>query len=117
MGLKGMAAGGIVGGALGGIAGIFTLGLLKLTGATMEDVQYWQHKWQVKRLRIEKDAWAADSGYSPPPLEMNHTLRVGTDQLSLDAIDALEKQLQHAEKQSLKGSDVTKGEKSEENKK
>lgn len=105
MGLKGMAAGGIVGSALGGVAGIFTLGLLKLVGASMEDIQYWQYKWQVKRSKIEKEAWAVETGYSPSPLEMNHTLRVGTDQLSLDALDALDKQLQHAETQSAKNSD------------
>lgn len=118
MGLKGMASGGIVGSALGGIAGLFTLGLLKLAGTSMEDVLYWQYKMQLKRLKVEKDAWAVESNYSPPPLEMNHTLRVGTDKLSLDVIDALDKQLQHVEKKSINKSPETENvNKSEENKK
>lgn len=98
MGLKGMTAGGVVGGFLGGIAGLFTLGLLKLTGRTMEDVQYWQNKWQVQRRQIEKEAWAIDQGYTPNPLEMNHTLRVGTENLTLDTLDAELAKLEDAER-------------------
>lgn len=102
-----MAAGGIVGSALGGVAGLFTLGILKLAGSSVEEVQYWQYKMQIKRSKIEKEAWAIDSNYSPPPLEMNHTLRVGTEKLSLDALDVLDKQLQHAEQKSTNKSPET----------
>lgn len=44
-----MAAGGIVGGTLGGIAGVVSLLLLKASGTSMEEVRYWQHKWRLDR--------------------------------------------------------------------
>ncbi|XP_063704551.1 RPII140-upstream gene protein [Culicoides brevitarsis] len=102
MGLKGMTAGGAAGLAMGGIAGLLTLGLLKLSGHTVEDVQYWQHRMQLSRLKITREAAAVDMNYQPTPLEMNHTLRVGEDKLSLDVLDELDKQLQKAEEKSTK---------------
>lgn len=49
MGLRGMAAGAIVGGGLGTIAGGLSLLILKSTGMTMEEVRYWQYKWRSSR--------------------------------------------------------------------
>lgn len=49
MGLRGIAAGAIVGGALGTIAGGVSLAILKTTGMTMEEVRYWQYKWRSSR--------------------------------------------------------------------
>lgn len=49
MGLKGMTAGGIVGGFLGGIGGAVSLLILKLSGTSMEETRYWQYKWRSNR--------------------------------------------------------------------
>lgn len=49
LGLRGMAAGLIVGGGLGTIAGGVSLLILRSTGMTMEEVRYWQYKWRSKR--------------------------------------------------------------------
>ena len=49
MGLRGMAAGGIVGGFLGTVAGGISVAILKSTGMTMEEVRYWQYKWRSTR--------------------------------------------------------------------
>uniref|UniRef100_A0A336M3E5 Complex I assembly factor TIMMDC1, mitochondrial n=1 Tax=Culicoides sonorensis TaxID=179676 RepID=A0A336M3E5_CULSO len=112
MGLKGMVSGGVVGAGLGGIAGLLTLGLLKLSGQTMEDVRYWQYKWQLKRSKIEKEAWAVDTGYTPTALEIEHALKVGTDKLSLDTLDDLDKKLQLAESVAKKEIDKNKNDNS-----
>jgi complex I assembly factor TIMMDC1 len=45
MGLRGMAAGGIV----GAVAGGCSLAILKATGMTMEEIRYWQYKWRSSR--------------------------------------------------------------------
>ncbi|XP_067616664.1 RPII140-upstream gene protein isoform X2 [Eurosta solidaginis] len=49
LGIRGMAAGGIVGGVLGSVAGAASLALLYASGTSMEDVRYFQYKWKVKR--------------------------------------------------------------------
>jgi complex I assembly factor TIMMDC1 len=57
MGLKGMAAGAIVGGGLGAIAGGLSLLILKSTGMTMEEVRYWQYKWRSSRDDAINDSY------------------------------------------------------------
>lgn len=49
LGLRGMAAGMIVGGGLGTIGGAVSLLILRSTGMTMEEVRYWQYKWRSNR--------------------------------------------------------------------
>lgn len=49
MGLRGMAAGALIGGGLGTVAGGVSLLILKSTGMTMEEVRYWQYKWRANR--------------------------------------------------------------------
>lgn len=56
LGLRGIAVGGIVGGVLGGVAGGISLLLLKISGQTMEDVRYWQYKWQHSRDSTANEA-------------------------------------------------------------
>ncbi|XP_037784850.1 RPII140-upstream gene protein-like isoform X1 [Penaeus monodon] len=57
-------AGGIIGSALGSIAGCVSVGLMYLTGTSMEDVRYWQHKWkeeyQEKKLEALRKARSED---------------------------------------------------------
>ena len=56
LGLRGMAAGGIIGGALGGVAGAASLLIMNLTGTSMEDVRYWQYKWRLEREDSVREA-------------------------------------------------------------
>ncbi len=49
MGLRGMVAGGLVGGVFGTVAGGVSLLILKMTGKSMEEVRYWQYKWRIER--------------------------------------------------------------------
>jgi len=41
----------VLGGVLGGIAGIVSLSILKLSGMSMEEVRYWQYQWKEDRNR------------------------------------------------------------------
>jgi hypothetical protein len=41
----------VAGGVLGGIAGLVSLSILKLSGITMEEVRYWQYQWKEDRNR------------------------------------------------------------------
>ncbi|CAG2054370.1 unnamed protein product, partial [Timema podura] len=56
MGVKGMVVGGLLGSALGGLAGGFSLAIFKITGTSMEDVRYWQYRWKQERL-CDKETW------------------------------------------------------------
>ncbi|KAB0794775.1 hypothetical protein PPYR_11614 [Photinus pyralis] len=49
LGPPAMLVGGLVGGALGSVAGVATNVLLKLSGMTMQEVRYWNYKWLKKR--------------------------------------------------------------------
>lgn len=42
MGPKAMVSGGLAGGALGTIAGLFTLAILKFSGTTAEEIRFWR---------------------------------------------------------------------------
>ncbi|KAK7075645.1 Complex I assembly factor timmdc1, mitochondrial [Halocaridina rubra] len=48
-GPKPMISGCIIGGGLGTIAGCVSLGVLYLTGTSMEEVRYWQYKWKEEK--------------------------------------------------------------------
>lgn len=87
MGLRGMAAGAIIGGGLGIFAGGASMGVMKLTGTSMDEVRYWQYQWHKKRIDLEQAGYAkqAQSENSNPLLEAHHQL-VGEGKLTLDSI-------------------------------
>uniref|UniRef100_A0A0K8TKI9 Complex I assembly factor TIMMDC1, mitochondrial n=1 Tax=Tabanus bromius TaxID=304241 RepID=A0A0K8TKI9_TABBR len=85
MGLKGMAAGGIVGLALGGVAGTLSLLLLKATGTTMEEVRYWQYNWKLERDAAVRESIKAQIE-NPPEINQAHDSKVGEKKITLDNV-------------------------------
>lgn len=87
LGLRGMVAGSIVGGALGVVAGGASLGIMKLSGTSMEEIRYFQHQMHKKRIDLEQAGYAkqAESDNANPLLDAHHQL-IGVDKLTLDAI-------------------------------
>lgn len=51
LGPRAMLVAGAVGGLFGTTAGAMSLGILKLTGTTMEEVRFWQYNWKKNRDR------------------------------------------------------------------
>jgi hypothetical protein len=51
MGGKAMIAGGVGGAALGTVAGAISVGIMKLTGTTTEEVRYWRKDWKERMNR------------------------------------------------------------------
>lgn len=88
LGLRGMVAGAIVGGGLGIFAGGASLGVMKLSGTSMEEVRYWQYQWHKKRIDLEQAGYAKQAqSEHPNPLMDAHNELVGADKLTLDVID------------------------------
>lgn len=85
LGLRGMAAGGIIGGALGGVAGATSLLLMKASGTSMEEVRYWQYKWRVQRDDTIGEAFRNEAKKNAPDLFTAHDNRVG-EKISLDSV-------------------------------
>lgn len=87
LGLRGMIAGAIVGGGLGIFAGGASMGVMKLSGTSMEEVRYWQYQWHKKRIDLEQAGYAkqAQSENPNPLLDAHHEL-VGEGKLTLDSI-------------------------------
>jgi len=87
MGLRGMTAGGVIGGAMGGFAGIFSLLLLRLSGTSMEEVRYWQYKWRLNRDEQVRQAFKvqAEKESKTPELLKSHDEKVG-EKITLDTI-------------------------------
>ncbi|KAF4516796.1 hypothetical protein B566_EDAN004635 [Ephemera danica] len=56
LGFRGVLVGGILGSVLGGLAGAISLGILRLTGTTMEEVRYWQYQWKTSRDNVKRQA-------------------------------------------------------------
>lgn len=46
MGPKAMISGGLAGAAMGTVAGVLTVGIMKLSGTTAEDLRYWKKGWK-----------------------------------------------------------------------
>lgn len=86
MGLRGIAAGGLVGGFLGTIAGGVSLLVLKTTGMSMEEVRYWQYKWRADRDDTINEAMKAQTKDERDQLMDWKDSRVGVDQLSLETL-------------------------------
>lgn len=90
MGLRGMAAGGLVGGFLGTIAGGVSLLVLKTTGMSMEEVRYWQYKWRADRDDTINEAMKAQTIDERDQLMEWKDSKVGQDKLSLDTLVKVE---------------------------
>jgi complex I assembly factor TIMMDC1 len=91
MGLRGIAAGALVGGALGTIAGGLSLAILVSTGMTMEEVRYWQYKWRSSRDDAIQDTFREtfknDSDRNDPLLVL-HDDKLGSTALDIKKIIA-----------------------------
>uniref|UniRef100_A0A1Q3FI42 Complex I assembly factor TIMMDC1, mitochondrial n=1 Tax=Culex tarsalis TaxID=7177 RepID=A0A1Q3FI42_CULTA len=88
MGLRGMTSGGLVGLTFGGIAGLLSLAILRATGTTMEEVRFWQYKWQDSRDQAIRDSIAKQSAGDPDPLLEGHHEKFGTANLDLNKVVA-----------------------------
>ncbi|KAH8278533.1 hypothetical protein KR018_004538 [Drosophila ironensis] len=85
LGLRGMAAGGIIGGFMGGVAGVASLLLMKASGTSMEEVRYWQYKWRLDRDdNIQKAVKKMTEG-EDPELFKAHDSKV-SENVSLDSV-------------------------------
>jgi len=92
MGLRGMAAGTFFGSIIGGLAGLGSLAILKLTGTSMEDIRYWQYAWKQQRSQVEKEVWHGEVTVSP--LLMDHEDRMGKNVHTLDSLDSQLKKIE-----------------------
>ncbi|KAL9893743.1 RPII140-upstream gene protein isoform X1 [Glossina fuscipes] len=88
MGLKGMVAGGIIGGALGSLGGVASLLLMSMSGTTMEEVRYWQYKWKEYRDEAVVEAYkmAEEKEEPTPDLVKAHDSKVG-DKITLESVE------------------------------
>ncbi|XP_059612476.1 RPII140-upstream gene protein [Phlebotomus argentipes] len=87
LGLRGMMAGGFAGCLLGTVGGVVSLSILKVSGMSMEEVRYWQHKWKVDRdTKISKNIPGHMSSDKDLYMEA-HIERVGGDASNLDHVD------------------------------
>lgn len=94
MGPTGMAAGCLVGGGLGLVAGAISVGILSLTGTTMEEMRYWQYKWKSDRVSAYKEGFhkqleGTDLSFRDKLLDQ-HDAKVGSKKVDLSALDATE---------------------------
>lgn len=48
-----MISGGLAGAAMGTVAGVLTVGIMKLSGTTAEDLRYWKKGWKEAVNRYE----------------------------------------------------------------
>lgn len=85
-----MGAGALVGGSLGVVAGGITVGLLKLTGTTMEEVRYWQYKWRADRHQAYRDGFELGLKNSPynhkSVIHDLHDIKIGVTRPNLDEL-------------------------------
>ncbi|XP_055851039.1 RPII140-upstream gene protein [Episyrphus balteatus] len=88
MGLRGMTAGGIIGAGLGGIAGLASLGVLKLSGYSMEEMRYWQYKWRLERDENIREAYI-NQQEDKNPVVIHHDAKLGEagQTISLDSVN------------------------------
>lgn len=85
LGLRGMAAGGIIGGFLGGVAGVASLLLMKASGTSMEEVRYWQYKWRLDRDDNIQQAVRKLTEEDNPELFKVHDTKV-SENVSLESV-------------------------------
>ncbi|XP_071443639.1 complex I assembly factor TIMMDC1, mitochondrial [Hetaerina americana] len=75
MGLRGIAVGSGLGGVLGGIAGLCTYSLIKVTGYSMEEIMYWRKNWRDSRKRLMNEALSPYGGVNEDPLVKEYIAR------------------------------------------
>uniref|UniRef100_A0A1I8P7W6 Complex I assembly factor TIMMDC1, mitochondrial n=1 Tax=Stomoxys calcitrans TaxID=35570 RepID=A0A1I8P7W6_STOCA len=87
MGLRGMAAGGIIGGFLGGLGGAVSLLIMSLSGTSMQEVRYWQYKWRTDRDAAVEESYklAAEQDEPTPDIMKAHDAKVG-EKITLENI-------------------------------
>nr|CAD7586282.1 unnamed protein product [Timema genevievae] len=88
MGVKGMVVGGLLGSALGGLAGGFSLAIFKITGTSMEDVRYWQYRWKQERVKQEQKVFKTYEEKEDFPLLKHHNQKIGPAGETLTALDS-----------------------------
>uniref|UniRef100_A0A182YS17 Complex I assembly factor TIMMDC1, mitochondrial n=2 Tax=Anopheles stephensi TaxID=30069 RepID=A0A182YS17_ANOST len=96
MGLRGMASGGLVGLVLGGLAGGLSLGIMRATGTTMEEVRFWQYKWHTNREQVIRESIKTQADVEEEPLLKHHHSKFGTANIDLEAIEAEKRKIQLA---------------------
>lgn len=85
-----MVSGALVGGGIGSVAGLITVGLLKLTGTSMEEVRYWQYKWKADRHEAYREGFEKSlvkSQWSHKTVMQDlHDIKVGVSRPNLDEL-------------------------------
>ena len=85
LGLRGIIVGGGLGSVLGGIAGLASLGILKMSGMTMEEIRYWQYQWKQERER----QFFKEEKNNEDILFEHHRKVVGTQTNVLEGVESL----------------------------
>lgn len=96
MGVRGVAAGAVVGTGLGLVAGCASVGLIKLSGTSMEEARYWQYKWKTDRIGAYREGYEKNLKLTPfyhkDAHQDAHDERIGENVIDLkDLSDEVEK--------------------------
>lgn len=86
MGPRAILVGGGLGTLLGAVAGGVSLGILKLTGISMEEVRYWQYKFHEERQGKFKDIIKEHLEKEDPEIFREYKQRRRDMQHNLDSI-------------------------------
>ncbi|XP_063922274.1 RPII140-upstream gene protein isoform X1 [Zophobas morio] len=76
-GPRGMIVGGGLGSVLGLMAGSVTLGILSLTGMTMEEARYWQYYWRQERQNYIQKSQAEYCAKEEGGMILYHNEKIG----------------------------------------
>ncbi|KAJ9593273.1 hypothetical protein L9F63_015148 [Diploptera punctata] len=85
LGLRGIIVGGGLGSVLGGVAGLASLGILKMSGMTMEEIRFWQYRWKQER---EKQLYKGDENQADPLFKL-HNQTIGSSKTPLEPLEAV----------------------------
>lgn len=90
MGPRGMTAGAAVGAALGIVSGGVSIGLIKLSGVTMEETRYWQYKWKTERIEAYKEGFDKNMKgtpyYKSDPMQEFHDAKIVDSKIELNQL-------------------------------
>lgn len=73
--------------ALGTIGGLVTVGLLNLSGMSMEEVRYWNYKWKESRMNVENKTMKKYMEKEQMEILKLHNEKLGEAGNNLDSID------------------------------